>query len=99
MRVPATKPGEWKDRPERSTDKWHASSVLLMGFEDLFVDSGSGREFHPGFFFIAGDGEGSACGSYGRRRRGSLGAPALDFYVILSFIRGALFKEMDVKIL
>ena len=73
--------------------------MLLMGFEDLFVDLGSGCEFHLGFFFIAGDGEGSACGSDGRRRRGSLGAFALDFYVILYFVRGALFKGMGVKVM
>jgi len=33
----------------------------MMGFEDLFIDSGSDREFHPGFIFIVGDEEGSAC--------------------------------------
>ena len=87
------------DCPGRSTGKLHAFSVLLTGFKDLFVDLGFGREFHPEFFFIAGDGEGSACGSDGRRRRGSLGALALDFYVILYFVRGALFKGMDVKVL
>ncbi|PAN11982.1 hypothetical protein PAHAL_2G233400 [Panicum hallii] len=64
VRPPTTEPGECMDRSGGSTDKWHAySSALLMGFEDLFVVSGSGREFHPGFFFITGDGEGSACGS------------------------------------
>ena len=72
VRRPATEPGEWKDCPGRSTDKWHAFSMLLMGFEYLFVDSGSGLEFHSGFFFIARDGEGLACGSDGRRWRGSL---------------------------
>ena len=94
-----TEPSEWKDCPGHSNDKWHVFSMLLMGFEYLFVDSGSGLEFHSEFFFIARDGEGLACGSDGRRWRGSLGALALDFYVILSFVRGALFKGMDVKIL
>ena len=31
VRRPATEPGEWKDCPERSTDKWHTSSGPLMG--------------------------------------------------------------------
>jgi hypothetical protein len=69
-----------------------------MGFEDLFVNSGSGREFHPGFFFIAGDGEGSACGRDSRRRRwrrrSCFGLLCNSF-----FCQGVLFKGMDVKIL
>ena len=85
VRRPATEPGDWMDCPGRSTGKWHAFSVLLTGFKDLFVDLGSGREFHPEFFFIAGDGEGSACGSDGRRRQGSLGALVTDFYIIFFF--------------
>ena len=87
------------DCPGRSTGKWHAFSVLLTGFKDLFVDLGSGREFHPEFFFIAGDGEGSACGSDGRRRQGWLGALVTDFYVIFSLTRSALFMGMDVTVL
>ena len=31
VRRPATEPGEWKDCPGRSTDKWHTSSGPLMG--------------------------------------------------------------------
>ena len=42
VRRPATEPGEWKDCPGHSNDKWHVFSMLLMGFEDLFVDLGSG---------------------------------------------------------
>ena len=30
VRRPATEPGEWKDCPGRSTDKWHTSSGPLM---------------------------------------------------------------------
>jgi hypothetical protein len=41
-----------KDRPKRSTDKWHASGVLLLGFENLFVGSDSSLEFHPKFFIV-----------------------------------------------
>jgi len=77
-----TEPGECEDRPGRLADKRHASGLLLMGFENLFVDSGSSLEFHPEFFFIAGDGEGLACGNGGRQRQRSFGAPSVDFYVI-----------------
>ena len=66
-----------------------------MGFENLFIDLGSSLEFHPEFF-IVGDGEGLACGNGGRQRQGSLGAPSVDFYVIFSFDRSALFKVLDV---
>ena len=38
--------GECEDRPGRSADKRHTSGVLLMGFENLFIDSSSGLEFH-----------------------------------------------------
>ena len=96
MRRSVSEPGECEDRLGHSAHKWHASGVLLMGFENLFVDSGSGLEFHLEFFFIAGDGEGLACGNCGRQRQGSLGAPSVDFYVIFSFDRSALFKGLDV---
>ena len=89
MRRSATEPGECEDHPGRSADKRHASGVLLIGFENLFIDSGFGLEFHLEFFFIAGDGEGLACGNGGRQRQGSLGAPSVDFYVIFSFDRSA----------
>ena len=46
--------------------------------------------------FLAGDREGWACGQGGRQRRGSLCAPSVDFYVIFSFDRSALFKGLDV---
>ncbi|KAF8645837.1 hypothetical protein HU200_066082 [Digitaria exilis] len=86
------------DCPGRSTANWHAFGMLLTGFEDLFVDSGSGRESHPAFF-IAGDGEDLACGNDGRRRRGSLGALDAVFYVIFPLIMGALFKGIDVTVM
>nr|TKW17155.1 hypothetical protein SEVIR_5G347400v2 [Setaria viridis]TKW17156.1 hypothetical protein SEVIR_5G347400v2 [Setaria viridis] len=38
VRQPATEPGDCEDCPARSMEKWHASRVLLMGFEDLFID-------------------------------------------------------------
>jgi len=57
VRQPVSEPGGCEDRPRRSTNKRHALGVLLKGIEDLFVDSGSDRELHVGFFFIAGDGE------------------------------------------
>ena len=81
VRRSVSEPGECEDRPGRSAHKRHASGVLLMGFENLFVNSGSGLEFHPEFF-IAGDGEGLACGNGGRQRQRSFGAPSVDFYVI-----------------
>ena len=62
VRPLASVSGEIGDCPGRSTGKWHAFSVLLTGFKDLFVDLSSGREFHPQFF-IAGDGESLACGN------------------------------------
>jgi hypothetical protein len=68
VRRSATEPAECEDRPGCLVDKQHASGVLLMGFENLFVDSGSSLEFHPEFFFIAGDGEGLACGNGGLAR-------------------------------
>jgi len=64
--------------------------VLLTGFENLFIDLGSGYEFHPRFFSIAGDGEGSVCGNNGRRRRGSLVALAADFYLIFLFCQSGV---------
>ena len=82
VRRSATEPGECEDHPGRSADKRHASGVLLIGFENLFIDSGFGLEFHLEFFFIAGDGEGLACGNGGRQRQRSFGAPSVDFYVI-----------------
>jgi hypothetical protein len=101
VRPPTTEPGECMDRSGGSTDKWHAySSALLMGFEDLFVVSGSGREFHPGFFFITGDGEGSACGSEvggGEDRWCSFKRLAYWLDGMISSVRGALFKVMDVN--
>ena len=78
--------------------KWHTYGVLLMGAEDLFVDSGSRREFHPQFF-IAGDGESLACGNGGRWRRGSQDASDVDLPVILLNVRGALFWGMVVNVL
>jgi len=92
----ATEPGECEDCPGRSADSRHAFGVLMMGFKNLFVDSGSGLEFHLEFVFIARGGDGSACGKTGQQRRRSVGAPVLDFYVFFSFIAGALFKGMDV---
>ena len=83
-------PGECEERWGRSADKRHVSDVLLMGFENVFIDSGSDLEFHPEFFHIAGDGEGLACGNCGRQRH------SVDFYVIFSFDRSALFKGLDV---
>ena len=80
-----SEPGGCEDRPRRSTNKRHALGVLLKGIEDLFVDSGSGREFHPQFF-IAGDGESLACGNGGRWRRGSQDASDVDLLVICYLI-------------
>ncbi|KAF8723331.1 hypothetical protein HU200_021854 [Digitaria exilis] len=97
VKRPVTEPGEW-DCPGRSMAKWHAFGMLLTGFEDLFVNSGSGREFHHAFF-IAGDGEDLACGNDGRQRRGSLGALDVVFYVIFPLIMSALFKGIDVTVM
>ena len=92
----ATEPGECEDCPGRLADSRHAFGVLMMGFKNLFADSGSGLEFHPESVFVARGGDGSACGKTGQQRRRSVGAPVLDFYVFFSFIAGALFKGMDV---
>lgn len=63
-----------------------------MGFGDPFVDLGFAMSFHVGFFFIAGDGEGLVCDNDGWWRRGSLGVPAVDFYVISLFFRSARLR-------
>ena len=97
VRQPVSEPGGCEDRPRRSTNKRHALGVLLKGIEGLFVDSGSGRELHFGFFFIAGDGEDSFCGNVGRQRRRILDAPVVDLYVISLFFRSTRFKGLDVK--
>ena len=85
-----SEPGESEDCPGRSSNKWHTYGVLLMGAEDLFVDSDSGREFHPQFF-IAGDGESLACGNGGRWRRGSQDASDVDLLVNLLNVRVPCF--------
>ena len=97
VRQLVSEPGGCEDRPRRSTNKRHALGVLLKGIEDLFVDSGSERELHFGFFFIAGDGEDSFYGNVGQQRRQMLDAPVVDLYVISLFFRGTRFKGLDVK--
>ena len=94
-----SEPGGCEDRLRRSTNKRHALGVLMKGIEDLFVDSGSDRELHFGFFFIAGDGEDSFCGNVGQQWRQMLDAPVVDLYVISLFFRGTRFKGLDVNFL